>query len=70
MHYIRKQLSLFLTDLTCHWLRVYLAHVDPRVISLYTVEPQSPTVVPVVFYAHSRVVRDHMRVDGQNCLRV
>ena len=59
-----------LSYLACHWLCVYLAHVDSRVIPLYPVEPQSPTVVPVVFHAHSRVVRDHMRVDGQYCLRV
>lgn len=53
-----------------HWLRVDLTHVDPGIVPLHDVQPERPAVVAVVLHAHPRVVGHHVRVDGEDRLRV
>ena len=47
-----------------------MTHVDARIVSLHVVEPEGPAVVAVVLHVHPRVVRDHVRVNGQNGLGI
>jgi hypothetical protein len=56
--------------LASHWVRVDLTHICAAVVYLDIGDVQFPSVMAVVSHREPRVVSHHMRLDGEDGLRI
>lgn len=56
--------------LASHWVRVNLTHVCATVVYLDIGDVQFPSVMAVVSHREPRVVSHHVRLDGEDGLRI
>jgi hypothetical protein len=56
--------------LASHWVRVDLAHVGTAIVHLDIGDVQFPSVMTIMSHREPWVVSHHMRMDGEDGLRV